>query len=240
MHLGGTVGNLFRAVSHTRLAFSRFREYEKREAPLSPRHLPSPLATDAFGTMATMATLFAGGRILTRRSSMGARATFRGFNDAKSARLEVRVDAHGRAALSADAIFSARTGVHARGAGSAFAMAFPRRAVHRMAGWTSDLHHHMARIGASPTYTTVARVPVRARAGSRNAPVRTCRGGSGALAGSDDVHRRDPRCRGAPSWSSRKKLKEDPAAANSNATESGGRAQCDVAWCAIATTRFEP
>jgi hypothetical protein len=67
--------------------------------------------------MATMATLFAGGRILTRRSSMGARATFRSFNDAKSAQLEVRVDAHGRLlSLSADAIFSARTGVHARGA----------------------------------------------------------------------------------------------------------------------------
>ena len=57
------------------------------------------LAADAFGTMATMATLFAGGRIFTRRSSMGARATFRGFNDAKRAQLEVRVDAHTSTAL---------------------------------------------------------------------------------------------------------------------------------------------
>ena len=88
--------------------------------------------------MATMATLFAGGRILTRRSSMGARATFRSFNDAKSAQLEVRVDAHGRLlSLSADAIFfRANRRARARRE-SAFAMAFPRCAASHP-GDTSD------------------------------------------------------------------------------------------------------
>ena len=97
------------------------------------------LAADAFGTMATMATLFAGGRIFTRRSSMGARATFRSFNDVKSAQLEVRVDAHtGTALISIRRchLFRANRRARARRE-SAFAMAFPRCAASR-SGDTSD------------------------------------------------------------------------------------------------------
>ena len=145
------------------------------------------LAADAFGTMATMATLFAGGRIFTRRSSMGARATFRGFNDAKRAQLEVRVDAHTSTAL----ISIRRCGPFPREpACTREARERVRGILPAVRGVASTRHIRLTsshpRAMTSPTHTTARASRSRPRRLAQ-APVRD-RGGEGAR----DVHRRDP------------------------------------------------